>query len=66
MVRESVYTRIILEEMGHSQPTTPLQIDNAMADTVYNVNIQQKLTKAMYMRLRWLRDRECEKQFRIY
>ena len=32
MAREAVYIRIILEEMGHKQPPTPMQTDNAMAD----------------------------------
>jgi hypothetical protein len=32
MAREAVYIRIILEEMGHKQPPTPIQTDNAMAD----------------------------------
>ena len=36
MAREAVYIRIILEEMGHKQPPTPLQTDNSMADTVCN------------------------------
>ena len=57
---------IILEEMGHQQPPTPLQTDNSMADGVVNGKIQPKRTKAMDMRFHWLRDRECQKQFRIY
>ena len=36
MAREAVYIRIILEEMGHKQPPTPLQTDNSMADGVGN------------------------------
>ena len=39
MAREAVYIRIILEELGHKQPPTPLQTDNAMADTVINGKI---------------------------
>ena len=66
MAHEAVYIRIILEEMGHKQPPTPLQTDNAMADAVCNGKIQPKRTKAMDMRFHWLRDRECQKQFRIY
>ncbi|KAL7490093.1 hypothetical protein ACHAW6_016101 [Cyclotella cf. meneghiniana] len=66
MAREAVYIRIILEEMGHKQPPTPLQTDNSMADGVVNGNIQPKRTKAMDMRFHWLRDRECQEQFRIY
>jgi hypothetical protein len=55
-----------LEEIGHTQPPTPLQTDNAMAETVSNGKIQPKRSKAMDIRFHWLRDRECQKQFRIY
>ena len=43
--REAVYLRIILEEMVHKQPPTPLQTDNAMAEAVSNGKIQPKRTK---------------------
>ena len=66
MAREAVYICIILEEMGHAQPPTPMQMDNAMAEAVTNGKVQPKHTKAMDMWLHWLRDRECQKQFRIY
>ena len=42
MAHEVVYIRIILEEMGHKQPPTPLQTDKAMADAVCNGKIQPK------------------------
>ena len=45
MAREAVYIRIILEEMGHKQPPTPIQTDNAMADAVINGKVQPKRTK---------------------
>jgi hypothetical protein len=64
--REAVNIKIILEELGHRQPATPLQTDNAMADAVCNGKIQPKRTKAMDMRFHRLRDRECQEQFRIY
>jgi hypothetical protein len=66
MARDAVYTRIIFEELGHKQPTTPLQTDNAMANAVINGKIQPKRTIAMNMRFHWLQDRECQQQFRIY
>ena len=66
MAREAVYIRIILEEMGHKQPPTPIQTDNAMAEAVVNAKIQPKRTKAMDMRFHWLRDRECQQQFKFY
>ena len=66
MSREAVYIHIILEEMGHAQPPTPLQTDNAMAEAVTNGKVQPKRTKAMDMRFHWLCDCDCRKQFRIY
>jgi hypothetical protein len=38
----AVYIRIILEELGHVQPPTPLQADNAMTDGVIDVKVQPK------------------------
>ena len=66
MSREAVYIRIILEELGHKQPHTPLQTDNSMADAVCNGKVQPKRTKSMDMRFHWLKDREFQQQFRIY
>jgi hypothetical protein len=66
MAREAVYIRIILEEMGHKQPRTPIQTDNAMADAVINGKVQPKRTKAMDMHYHWLRDRECQQQFKFF
>ena len=63
-----MYIQIILEEIGHAQPLTPLklQMDNAMAEAVTNGKVQPKHAKAMDMQFHWLRDREFQKQFRIY
>ena len=66
MAREAVYIRIILEELGHKQPPTPLQTDNSTADVVCNVIVNPKRTKTMDMRFHWLRDRECQQKIKIY
>ncbi len=66
MVCKAVYLRIILEELGHLQPTTPLQTDNAMADGIIVGEVQSKLTKTMDMRFYWLCNWECQRQFHIY
>jgi hypothetical protein len=42
MACEAVYIRIILKELGHKQPPSPLQTDNAMADAVINGKVQPK------------------------
>ena len=64
--RECVYIRLILEEMGHPQPATPLQTDNSTAESVVNNKIQPKRLKSMDARFHWLRDQEARRQFRIY
>jgi hypothetical protein len=46
MAREAIYIRILLEELGHLQPATPLQTDKAMVDKVINGKMQPKQTKA--------------------
>ena len=66
MAHKAVYIRIILKELGHIQPSTPLQTDNAMADGIINGKVQPKQTKAMDLRFHWLRNRERQRQFRIY
>jgi hypothetical protein len=66
MACEAVYIRIILEKLGQIQPPKPLQTDNAMADGIINSKLQPKQTKAMDMRLHWLRDQECQQQFCLY
>jgi hypothetical protein len=42
MACKAFYIRIILKELGHVQPLTPLQTDNAMADGVINGKVQPK------------------------
>jgi hypothetical protein len=56
MAWEAVYIQIILEEMGHKQPPTPIQTDNTMADAVINVKVHSKCTKAMDIHSHWLCD----------
>ena len=64
--QEAVYIRIILMELGHKQPVTPLQTDNSMADAIVNGKVQPKHTKAMDMRFHWLHNCKCQEKFCIY
>jgi hypothetical protein len=57
----------ILEEMGHTQPPTPIQTDNSTADGIINLPVQPKRTKAMDMGFHWLHNRGVnQKQFKFY
>ncbi len=52
----------ILEEMSHLQPPTPDQTDNSTADSIVNLCVQPKGTKAMDMRFHWLRGQGVNKK----
>ena len=62
--RKADEERIILEEMGHKQPATPVQVDDSTAEGIINKRVQPKRTKAMDMHFNWLRDHSInQKQF---
>jgi len=52
--------------LGHPQPATPIQTDNACAEGIINDTVKQKRSKAIDMRFYWVRDRVRQGQFRIY
>ena len=56
----------MLEALGHPQPPTPIKTDNSTAQGFVYDNINQKKSKSWDMRFYWLRDREEQKQFKIY
>jgi hypothetical protein len=58
--------RVTLTELGHTQPPTPLRMDNSTAYGIMNETIKQKRSKAMDMRYHWLTDRVRQKQFDVY
>jgi hypothetical protein len=55
-----------LEELGHPQPWTPIQTDNATAHALLTNKILPKALKAMDMRFHWLRCRSAQDQYRFY
>ena len=57
---------ITLEEMGHPQSPTPIQVDNTTAAGFANGRIKHKRSKAIKMRFHWICDRVNQKQFAIY
>ena len=58
--------RTALEEMGHPQPPTHIQVDNSTASGISNKSIKQRRTKAMDMRFYWIQDRIQQNQFRVF
>ena len=55
-----------LDFLGHPQPATPIQTDNACAEGIINDTVKQKRSKAIDMRFYWVRDRVRQGQFNIY
>ena len=64
--REAIPARHLFEAMGHRQPPTPMQTDNSTVLGVVTNKIQPKRTKAINMRLHWMRCRAHQRQFRTY
>ncbi len=64
--KTAVSMRHTLEELGHTQPRTPIQTDNKTADDLLTNKIMPKVLKAMDMRFHWLRCRDAQGQFRYY
>ena len=58
--------RTLLQALGHHQPPTPINTDNATANGFVHDNIYQKRSKSWDMRYYWLRDRSMKKQFNIF
>ena len=46
IAKKCVYIRLMLEEMGHQQPVTPLQIDNTTAEGVILLTSQAVFNRA--------------------
>ena len=65
-MKEAVILRNILQEMGHPQPATPIQVDNSTAAGIANDNIKIQRSKAIDMRFYWVRGRVNQQQFHVY
>ena len=63
--QEAKVVRLILEEMGHKQPPTPIHVDNTTAVGIVNSTIKRQRSRAMEMRYFWLLDQEVQKRFKI-
>jgi hypothetical protein len=57
---------LVLEELGHPQPPTPIHIDKTTAVAIVNNTIKQQRSRAMEMRYLWLLDGEAQLLFQFY
>ena len=59
--QEAKVIRLILEELGHPQPPTPIHVDNTTAVGIVNNTIKRQRSRSMEMRYFWLLDQETQK-----
>ena len=64
--KEAAMLRTTLHDMGHPQPATPIQTDNACAAGITNLTVKQRCSKAMDMRFYWIKDRVKQGQFLVH
>ena len=64
--KEATVIRNTLADMGHPQPASPIQTDNACAAGIVNNTVKQRRSKAMDMRFYWVRDRVKQGQFHVH
>jgi hypothetical protein len=64
--QEALPIRVTLDELGHTQPATPMQTGNSTAAGFANDTIKQKRSKAIDMRFYWIKDRVRQNQFLVY
>lgn len=64
--QDACMLRTALDFLGHPQPATPIQTDNACAEGIINDTVKQKRSKAIDMRFYWVRDRVRQGQFNIH
>ncbi len=62
----AVPTRKTLEELGHYQPGSPVQMDNKTVEGLINNKIISKATKSINMKFHWLCYRGAQGQFRFF
>jgi hypothetical protein len=56
IAQDACRLRVTLEELGHPQPPTTIQIDNQCAKGIANGTVKQRRYKPMNMRFSWIRD----------
>jgi hypothetical protein len=64
--QEAKVIRLVLEELGHPQPPTPIHVDNTTTVGIVNNTIKRQRSRAMEMRYFWLLDGKVQKLFCFY
>ena len=65
-VQEAKVIRLILHELGHPQPPSPVHIDNTTAVGIVNNTIKRHRSRSMEMRYFYLLDQQTQKYFKFF
>ncbi len=65
-VQEARILRLMLLEMGHQQPKTPVHADNTTCVGIVNNTIKRQWSRAMEMRYFWLLDQTTQRYITVY
>ncbi len=65
IAQEAKVFRLILAELGHPQPPTPIHIDNTTTVGIINITIKRQQLQAMEMRYFWIVDGETQRYFKF-
>jgi hypothetical protein len=63
--KEGRVIRLILEELGHPQPPTPIHCDNSTAAGIANNTVKRQRSRSMEMRYFWIADQVARQQFDV-
>jgi len=64
--QEAKVFRLVLAELGHPQPPTPIHNDNTTTVGIVNNTIKRQRSRSMKMRYFWLLDGEMQQYFKFY
>ncbi len=64
--QEAKIMQLILTELGHPQPPTPIHINNTTTVGIINNTVKRQQSCAMEMQYFWLLDGETQQQFKFY
>lgn len=64
--QDACHLRNTLEFLGHKQPATPIQTDNACAEGIINDTVKPKRSKSFDMKFFWIKDRSKAGQFKVF
>jgi hypothetical protein len=64
--KEGRIIRLILHELGHPQPPTPICYDNSTAAGIANNTIKRQRSRSMEMCYFWIADQVASKQFAVH